>query len=73
METMSPEPELPWYQFTPQSLFLLTAFVAVLCSIGVCTHWAFSAILAAIVLIGGNRQPSTIRSRVDGVVSMYNA
>ena len=31
-------PELPWYQFSPQSLLLLTLFVAVLGSIGVRTR-----------------------------------
>ncbi len=47
------EPELRWYQFSLRSLLLLPVFVAVLCAIGVRMHWAFSAILAAIVLIGG--------------------
>ncbi len=49
----TPRPELPWYQFSLRSLLLFTAFVAVLCAIGVRMHWAFSAILATIVLIGG--------------------
>ena len=40
-----PPPNLPWYQFRLRSLLLLTAFVAVLCSIGVCTHWVVSAVV----------------------------
>jgi hypothetical protein len=32
---------------------LLTLFVAVLCSIGVCTHWAVSVAVAIAVAIGG--------------------
>jgi len=39
----------PWYQFSLRSLLLLTLFVAVLCSLGVCTHWIFSVVIA----IGG--------------------
>ena len=35
-----------WYQFSLQSLLLFTAFVAVLCSIGVCTDWSVSAVIA---------------------------
>ena len=35
----TPEPNPPWYQFSLRSLLLFTLFVAVLCSIGVCTHW----------------------------------
>jgi len=46
-------PNLPWYQFSLRSLLLFTLFVAVLCSIGVGTNWAFSVILAAIFVIGG--------------------
>ena len=46
-------PELPWYQFSLRSLFLLTLFVAVLCSVGVCTHWLISAVVALAVAIGG--------------------
>jgi len=32
---------------------IFTLFVAVLCSIGVCTDWLVSVVLAATVLIGG--------------------
>ncbi len=45
----TPEPKLPWYQFSLRSLFLLTAFVAVLCSLGVCSDWS----LAAVIGVGG--------------------
>ncbi len=40
------KPELPWYQFSLRSLLLFAAFVAVLCSIGVCTDWSLSAVIA---------------------------
>jgi uncharacterized membrane protein len=43
------EPKLRRYQFRLRSLLQLTVFVAVLCSIGVYTHWAF----AAAIVIGG--------------------
>jgi hypothetical protein len=46
-------PKPPWYQFSLLSLFLLTLFVAVLCSLGVCTHWIVSAVVAFAVTIGG--------------------
>jgi len=48
-----PPPNLPWYQFSLRSLLLFAVFVAVVCSIGVYTNWAFSVILAAIFVIGG--------------------
>ena len=48
-----PKPKLRWFQFSLAALLLLTLFVAVLCSIAVCTHWFFSGLLAATVLIGG--------------------
>ena len=48
-----PEPELPWYQFSLRSLLLFTVFVAVLCSIGVCTDWSFVAVTAAGGIAGG--------------------
>src|SRR5271165_1621674 len=43
----------PWYQFSLRSLLLLTLFVAVLCSIGVCTYWIVSAAVAIAIAIGG--------------------
>ena len=46
---MSPEPKLPWYQFSLRSLLLLPLVVAVLCSIGVCSDWS----VAAIIAVGG--------------------
>ena len=48
-----PTPKLPWYQFSLRSLLLLTVFVAVLCSLGVCTHWLVSVAIAVTVAIGG--------------------
>jgi len=50
---MIPAPKLPWYQFSLRSLFLVTLFVAVLCSIGVCMDWLVSVAIAMIVVIGG--------------------
>jgi hypothetical protein len=47
-----PTPKLPWYQFSLRSLLLLTLFVAVLCSLGVCTHWFVSAVVVMLVLAG---------------------
>jgi hypothetical protein len=43
----------PWYQFSLRSLMLLVLFVAVLCSLGVCTHWLLSVVLGSTVLVGG--------------------
>ncbi len=40
----------PWFQYSLWSLFVLTAVVAVLCSIGACTDWGFSIALAMGVL-----------------------
>ena len=42
----TPEPELRWYQFSLTLMLLFTTFVAVLCSIGVCTDWSVSAVIA---------------------------
>jgi hypothetical protein len=53
LSSMSPEPELPWYQFSLRSLFLLTAFVAVLCSIGIRKDWSVSAVIAVGGVAGG--------------------
>ena len=49
----TPRPELPWYQFSLRSLLLFTAFVAVLCSIGVRTDWSVSAVIAVGGVVGG--------------------
>lgn len=35
------------FQFSLRSLLVFTVFVAVLCSIGVCTFWSVSAVIAA--------------------------
>jgi len=57
--------KLPWYQFSLRSLLLLTLFVAVLCSIGVCTHyWLVSVAAAAIFLLGGTMGRIVAGSRV---------
>jgi len=45
-------PPSPWYQFSLRSLLLFTLFVSVLCSIGVCTDWFFSVVLAMLTLGG---------------------
>jgi hypothetical protein len=47
------EPQLLWYQFSLRSLLLFTAFVAVLCSIGVRTDWSVSAVIAVGGVAGG--------------------
>ena len=60
----TPEPELPWYQFSLRSLLLFVAFVAVVCSLGVCTNWPVS--LA--VLIGLPLGIMVIRAREKVVV-----
>ncbi len=49
----TPKPKPPRYQFSLRSLLLLTLVIAVLCSIGVCTHWLVSAVIALPVAIGG--------------------
>ena len=68
---MSTEPKLFWYQFSLRSLLLLTLFVAVLCSIGVCTHWLISVAIGMIVVIGGFAGPIVAGTRlgfVQGIV-----
>jgi hypothetical protein len=64
------KPKLPWYQFSLRSLLLLTVFVAVLCSLGVCTHWFFSALVAMLTLGGieGRIVAGTRLGFVQGVV-----
>ena len=66
----TPEPELRWYQFTLRSLMLLTLFVAVICSLGVCTHWLVSAVIAMFALAGmaGRIVAGTRLGFVQGVV-----
>ena len=48
-----PPSKLPWYQFSLRSLLELTFFVAVFCSVGVCTGWVSLVVLPAIVLVSG--------------------
>ena len=47
-----PKPDLQWFQFSLRSLLLLVLFVAVLCSIGVCTHWLVSVAIVLLALGG---------------------
>ena len=49
----TPEPELRPYQFGLRSLLLFTGFVAVVCSIGVCTDWIVAVVLAVGGITGG--------------------
>ncbi len=49
----TPESKLPWYQFSLRSLLLFTAFVAVLCSMGIRTDWSVSAVIAVGGVVGG--------------------
>jgi len=44
------ESKLPWYQFSLRSLLLFTAFVAVLCSIGVSTGWRLTSLFIMVGL-----------------------
>lgn len=60
-------PNPPWYQFSIRSLLLLTTFVAVLCSLGLCTHWIFSVVIGSAVLIGGIAGWIVARTRVGFV------
>jgi hypothetical protein len=62
---------MAWYQFSLRSLLLFVLFVAVLCSIGVCTHWLVSAFIAMTVTVGGSAGWIVARTRsgfVQGVV-----
>lgn len=45
--------DTPKFQFSLRSLLLLVMAVALLCSLGKCTHWLGPVILAAVVLTGG--------------------
>lgn len=67
LSSMTPS-KLPWYQFSLRSLLLLTIFVAVLCSLGVCTHWIFSAVMA-IGCIAGRIVAGTMRF-VEGALAL---
>ena len=49
----TPEPTHRWYQYSLRLLLLLFVVVALLCSLGVCTHWLVSAVLGSAMLIGG--------------------
>jgi len=42
----------PWYQFSLRSLLLFTLFVAVVYSIGVCTHWLVSVAIGVGGILG---------------------
>ncbi len=57
----TPEPELPWYQFSLRSLFLLTLLVAILCSIGVSAGWLYSFV----VLIGVPLGITLVRAKAE--------
>ena len=50
--TYSASPRRRWYQYSLRSLFLAGLFVAVLCSLGVCTHWLLS-VAVAVMMVGG--------------------
>ena len=49
----TPDSPQPWYQFSLRSLFLVGFLVAVLCSLGVCTHWLISIAIGLGVVLGG--------------------
>ena len=48
-----PTPQLRRYQFSLRSLSLFVVFFAVVCSIGVRTHWVVSAVIAGGGIAGG--------------------
>ena len=48
-----PECKFRWYQFSLRTLLAMTTFVAVLCSIGFYAHWIISALVGAVVMVGG--------------------
>jgi len=52
-DMVAPKLKDPWYQFSLRSLMLLVLVVALLCSLGKCTHWLLPVVLAATVLVGG--------------------
>ncbi len=62
----TPKPELPWYQFSLRSLLRFTVFVAVLCSIGVCSDWT----VAAIIAVGDVSGRIVARSWVDLIIGI---
>lgn len=71
LRTTTVKPTYRWYQFSLRSLLLLCVFVAVLCSVGVCVHWAIPAAVASVVTIGGVAGGVVARTRsglVQGVV-----
>ena len=47
-----PESERRWHQFSLRSLLLFCTLAAILCSIGVSTHWSVATDLAGSLLIG---------------------
>lgn len=49
----TPEPTHRWYQYSLRLLLLLFVVVALLCSLGSCTHWLVSVVLGSAMLIGG--------------------
>jgi hypothetical protein len=48
-----PECRFRWYQFSLRTLLGMTTFVAVLCSIGLYTHWILSALIGMVAVVGG--------------------
>lgn len=51
--TPTPETRPAWHQYSFQSLLLAVAFVSVLCSCCICTHWLVASAVALPVLFGG--------------------
>ncbi len=49
----TPEPDKRPFQFSLRSMLLLTVFVAVVCSIGVCTDWSVAAVIGVGGMTGG--------------------
>src|SRR5579871_1455385 len=48
-----PKPRFRWYQFSLRTLLGIVTFVAVLCLLGIYTHWVFATLVGSVVLLGG--------------------
>jgi hypothetical protein len=67
-----PTPNQPWYQFSLRSLLLFMLFIAVLCSIGVCTHWLVSVIIGVggiVARVVAGREAGFVRGVACGVLA----
>jgi hypothetical protein len=49
----APTPKLRWFQFSLRTLLVFVTLCAILCSLGVCTHWVVSATFGVAIVSGG--------------------